>query len=431
MRPAAEQTLAGEAANAHAAAAGSPGAEAASAPVVSAMRAGTKTQSAGAGTPSPRRARFAPHTLFFPAAALYGALLLPWSVLAMLGLVASPATLSTAFGHAHEMLLGYALAVVAGYQLPPMTFARAAALFVLWVAARVAFVVLHGVGAIAFDAAFAIVLALHVAPRLFRAAKKIRNQGLPVILTALCLGAVAFDIALVARGAVAVQAIASAVVLLLTALMLFMGGRIIAPAAAGQRYRQGEALAARVQPRLEGTFLALMAVAVVLAVLPGQDALLRVACAGAGGVALVRLLRWRLWACRQRPDLGCLGAGYAWLAAGLLAVAASSPGTLRTAALHLITIGALGTLTLNVMAGTLLLKVRRPAAGEPILVVATVLVAAATLLRVAAALADGYAVVLLLLAAACWSAACIVALRLIVRSAIGALRRVPRPHEPA
>ena len=58
--------------------------------------------------------RFTPHLLFFPAATLYGALLLPWSVGAMLHAVAAPASLATAFGHAHEMLAGYALAVVAG-----------------------------------------------------------------------------------------------------------------------------------------------------------------------------------------------------------------------------------------------------------------------------------------------------------------------------
>jgi uncharacterized protein involved in response to NO len=59
-----------------------------------------------------------------------------------------------------------------------------------------------------------------------------------------------------------------------------------------------------------------------------------------------------------------LGAGYAWLALGLLAVGGSAPGNVRTAALHLITIGALGTLTANVMANTVLLKMRRPPAME-------------------------------------------------------------------
>lgn len=378
-----------------------------------------------------QRVRFTPHLLFFPAATLYGALLLPWSVGAMLHAVAAPASLATAFGHAHEMLAGYALAVVAGYQLPPMARNRAFALFGLWVAARIAFLTLHGALAVAFDAAFAAALGLHVAPRLFRAAKKWRNQALPLVLAALCLGAIAFDAALLAGDPATLPALATAVVLVLTTLMLFMGGRIIAPAAAGQRYRQGESLAARVQPRIEAALLTVMAVAVALVALPTLDAWLRVACAAAGLLALLRLARWQLWACHGRPDLLCLGAGYAWLGIGLLAVGTAPAGTLRTAALHLITIGALGTLTLNVMASTLLLRLRRSAAREGILVVVTVLVGSAAILRVAAALAASHATLLLLAAAACWSAACLVSLWLIGHCARAVAKRLPRAHEPA
>lgn len=321
----------------------------------------------------------------------------------MTRVVAGPASLATGFGHAHELLLGYALAVVAGNQLPPMPRSRALMLFGLWIAARLTFLTLPGAIALVLDMAFAAALAMHAAPRLFRAAKKLRNQALPAILTALCAGAVAYDAALFASGTAPLRMLLGAIVLLLAALMLFMGGRIIAPAAAGQLYRQGDSLAARVQPRIEGLLLALMAAAIASAVLPGYEPVLRVACGTAGALALVRLLRWRLWACKGRPDLLCLGAGYAWLALGLLAVAASGPGTARIAALHLLTIGALGTLTANVMANTLLLKRRRPPALERIPAFATVLIGAATILRVSAVVADAHAVELLVLGAACWS----------------------------
>jgi len=373
------------------------------------------------------RSRIAPHVLFFPAAALYGAVVLPWSVLAMTGVVAGPASLATAFGHAHELLLGYALAVVAGNQLPPMSSTRALVLFGLWVAARLAFVTSLGNVALALDMAFALALALHATPRLFRAAKKLRNRALPAVLTALCVGAAAYDAALSMGGAITQRALLGAIVLLLAALMLFMGGRIIAPAAAGQRYRQGELLVARVQPTIEGLLLAIMAVAVAFAMLPDYDLVLRVACAAAGALALVRLMRWRLWACKGRPDLLCLGAGYTWLALGLLAVGASTPGNMRTAALHLITIGALGTLTLNVMANTMLLKARRPPATEWIPTLATALIAVATVLRVAAAFSDARALDLLMLAAACWSGGFFAVSWLIRRCALVAARRTRMP----
>lgn len=356
--------------------------------------------------PSPaRHPRLLPNVLFFPAASLYAVLVLPWSVLSMTGVLAGPAALSTGFGHAHEMLLGYALAVVAGNQLSPMPTPRVLLLFAVWVLARAAFIAFPGRVALTLDVIFIVVLGLHVAPRLFRAAKKLRNQALPGVLTALCVAAVAYDVSAFLAGAAPLRAILTAVTLLLAALMLFMGGRIIAPAAAGQLYRQGQSLAARVQPRIEGWLMVAMTVAVVAAVIPRFEFLMRLASAGAGALALARLLRWRLWACKGRPDLMCLGAGYGWLALGLSAIAISSSGADRTAALHVITVAALGTLTLNVMGATMLRRVRRDPADEPLLAWGTALIGIATVSRVAAALAPEYSVELLVAAAVCWTSA--------------------------
>jgi uncharacterized protein involved in response to NO len=377
-----------------------------------------------------RSSRLAPNTLFYPAAALYAAVVLPLSVLSMTRVIAGPASLSTAVGHAHEMLAGYALAVVAGNQLPLMSWLRALLLFGLWVAARITFVVLGGDIALAFDVAFALAIAFHVAPRLFRAAKKLRNQALPVILVALYAAAAAYDMALSVARTASPRALLTGIVLLLTALMLFMGGRIIAPAAAGQLYRQGQSLTARVQPRIEGLLLSTMAAAVVFALVPGVDLLLRVACLGAGGLAMVRLVRWRLWACKGRPDIVRLAVGYAWLALGLLALAASAPGDGRTAALHLVTIGALGTLTLNVMANTMLVKIRRVPAAASIPSYATGLIATATLFRVAAAFVNEHAVDLLIVATVCWSGGFVGVLWLVLRSLRPTAKRERTPADP-
>ena len=369
--------------------------------VTPSVRGGTASSA-----PFPARcSHFLPNVLFFPAAAIYAAVILPWSVLSMTGFVAGPAALSTRFGHAHEMLLGYALAVVAGHQLPPMPAPRVLLLFSFWVLARAAFVALPGSVASILDVVCIAALGMHVAPRLFRAAKKLRNQALPGVLTALCAGAIAFDAAAYLAGTTTLQAILTAMVLLLAALMLFVGGRIIAPAAAGHFYRQGQSLAARVQPRVEGWLMMAMTTTVVAAVIPQLEFLMRVACAGAGALALVRLLRWRLLACKGRPDLLCLGTGYGWLALGLSAIAISTTGAERTAALHILTVGALGTLTFNVMGATFLRKARREAAAEPLLAWGTVLIGAATVSRVAAAMAPAVSVGLLFVAAACWTGA--------------------------
>lgn len=376
-------------------------------------------RSASVPKPAPKTPTVTSQALFFPAVSLYGALMLPWSVLAMLHLLPAPALLATPYGHAHEMLLGFALGVVAGYQLPPLPRARSRQLFALWLAARVASVFVSGHFALAFvlDGVFAAVLALHMTPRLFRAAKKASNRVLPSVLAALCVVAVAFDAAVLASGAVDWPALATALVLLLAALMTFMGGRLVAAEAAGQLYRQGEVLAPRVQPRIEAAVLVLLAAALVFAALPELDWALRLACVAAGALSLVRLLRWRLYACRGRPDLYSLASGYAWLGLGLVAMGLTAPGPARTAALHGVTIGALGTLTLNVMVNTMLLKAKRAREGRWLPVVATAFIAAAALARAAAAFAGADAVPWLVVAAACWSAGFLAAFGLIAQCA--------------
>ena len=256
--------------------------------------------------------------------------------------------------HAHEMLFGFALAVVAGNQLGPATGKRIAVLFGLWLLARVAFLSIPtGLMSAAANAAFAAALAFQVAPRLLRSAKKWRNQALPAILVALCVAAAVLQV--------------RTAVLLFAALMLFMGGRIIAPAVAGQLQRQGVTLGPRVQPRIEGALLVTMALAFV-------SPMFGIA---AGGLAALRMLRWRLWALRGRPDLLCLAAGYAWLAAGLVAFGVRP----ETGPMHLITVGALGTLTFNVMALSWLLRARRDPARQRLIPAGTALLAAATVFR--------------------------------------------------
>jgi uncharacterized protein involved in response to NO len=327
------------------------------------------------------------HVVFYPAAALYAALALPASVLAM-SRGWSP------LAHAHEMLFGFALAVVAGNQLGALPRGRLLAMLAAWAAARVAFVLEPGsLVAAVLNGAFAITLGAHIVPRLATGAKKLRNRALPAILAALCALAVLWRPGLVLPAVVA-----------FALLLLFMGGRIIPPAVAGQLYRQGEALEARVQPRLEGALLVAGILALVGVVLPQTHPLAPAALAAAGVLAAVRLARWRLWRLRGRPDLLCLASGYAWLALGLIALAS---GWQPAAAIHLVTVGALGTLTFNVMASSWLLRARREPGSGPETVWGTILIAVAAFLRVAGFL-DA--------AAACWSLAFALLLLLFART---------------
>jgi len=323
---------------------------------------------------------------FYPAAALYAALFLPVSILAM-----------GARGpqwHAHEMLFGFALAAVAGNQLGTLAGRRLYLILAAWAAARIAFIGWpESLAAAAFNVLFAGLLALHAAPRLLGSAKKWRNQALPATLLALCLSVLGFHLGWDPL---------STAVLLFALLMAFMGGRVIAPAVAGQLERQGLRLATRVQPRIEGALIIFTALAAVASLVPAFHVWVGIFSIAAGVLAGVRLWRWRLWALRRRPDLICLAAGYAWLALGLLAYGAGVlAGRYETLALHFITVGAIGTLTFNVMALAWLLKARRDPARSRIVVWGTLLIGAAARARaageyLAAALAWSVAFTLLL-----------------------------------
>nr|WP_082188142.1 NnrS family protein [Azospirillum baldaniorum] len=199
------------------------------------------------------------HRLFFPAAALYGALSVPLWVagyFGWLGIGWTPAL------HAHEMLMGYALAVVGGFLLTRPSGMALTVAFAAWLAGRLA--VLAGLPPeIAAPLALAYPVALFVVAGVpfLRAAKSGHNKLFgPVI------GAFALAEALVWWGGDGGRTGALFALHLVGILMLVMGGRIIPSATAGEVRRQGGTLVERVQPRLEwagvaGAVLAALTVA--------------------------------------------------------------------------------------------------------------------------------------------------------------------------
>lgn len=292
--------------------------------------------------------------LFFPAASILAALVVPLSIYAAMSGTGWPPGLLGA-GHGHELVFGFALALVAGYTLGPQPRRVLLPLFSLWLLARVAWLIApESFIAQALSPAFALLLARYVVPR-FNAAKKWRNKIAGPLILLLCVLAPVFwlsgwintntNFPVPGR----LQLLHSAIIGLML-LMTFMGGRIIAPAVAGTLGKKGIPLEARVQPRIEGALLLLLSTAVMssliqpLAILTG---LLLLTCAA---LILVRTFRWRLWHCPERSDLLIFALGYLWLAVGAFTLGAHLiAGRPVVPALHLITIGALGTLSASVM----------------------------------------------------------------------------------
>ncbi len=287
------------------------------------------------------------HRLFFPAAALYGALSVPLWVagyFGWLGIGWTPAL------HAHEMLMGYALAVVGGFLLTRPSRVALAVAFAAWLAGRLA--MLGGLPPeIAAPVALAYPVALFAVAGVpfLRAAKSSHN-----FLFGPVIGAFALAEALVWWGGDGGRTGALFALHLVGILMLVMGGRIIPSATAGEVRKQGGTLVERVQPRLEwagvgGAVLATLTVA-------AGDPFGPLAWIGAAGAALAgvtawaRLARWRTDAVQKRPDLWSLHLGYGWLGLGWLFLGVERLDPLTGGAgWHVLGVGALGTLAASMM----------------------------------------------------------------------------------
>lgn len=353
--------------------------------------------------------------LFFPAAALHAAFVLPLSVQAMLAGAPMLPGLRSGSGHAHEMLFGFAAAVVAGFLVTQTTPVRLYGLFAAWLLARLGFIFEPtGLVSTVGNLLFACGLVMETVPRFVRAAKKLRNQVFGPLL--LGIGGLIALFALLTftgqdqwRGVIVTAGVA-----LFAALLGFMGGRFLAPAAANQLQRRGIEAVARIQPRLEGAMLVALALAALAALF--APALVTGTLLFVGGACLtVRLLRWRPWSWMAEPGLLGLVVGYAWLSFGLMlygGLTALAPGS--TAAVHAVTIGALGTLTLTVMARTRIQRARRDVSELRQLRPAVLLLSLAALLRLSADLPGLPGQGLLLAGSLCWSLAFLLLFRLLL-----------------
>jgi len=287
--------------------------------------------------------------LFFPAAAFWAALVVPLSLFAVLSGSGWPPGLIGA-GHGHELVFGFALALIAGYTLGPQPWRILGPLFGLWLAARVSWLLAPDwLVSQLLSPAFALLLARYVVPR-FQAAKKWRNKVAGPLILALCLMALVYFLVRAGLPFPPASTLLHTAIIGLLLLMTFMGGRIIAPAVAGTLEKKGTPLEARVQPLIEGWLLAILPLAMVCILFTATEKLAGLLLLAASLLIIVRVARWKLWHCNDRPDLLVLAIGYLWLAAGAAVTGVYLvTGHALLPALHLIAVGALGTLSCSVM----------------------------------------------------------------------------------
>lgn len=297
---------------------------------------------------------------FFLGGALWALAALALWLCALAGAVTLPTHFDPLAWHRHEMLFGFVGAVVAGFLLTaipnwtgrlPIAGSPLAALFGLWLAARMAllFSLLSGpIVAALLDVGFFVLLAALAAREVLAA----KNRNLPIVgLVALFAIANAVDHAAVAGMVDEGLGIRAAIGLVIMMIAL-IGGRIIPSFTRNWLTKQGQQRGLPTQP---GRFDILVIAATALAMAgwvaaPFQPAVGYLLIA-AGLLQAVRLARWsghRTW---RDPLVLILHVGYAWVPVGLalLGLSIVEPAVPASGALHALTAGAMATMILAVM----------------------------------------------------------------------------------
>ncbi|MBM3569607.1 MAG: NnrS family protein [Alphaproteobacteria bacterium] len=297
---------------------------------------------------------------FFLGAAAFAAIAVVAWMAMIEGAAALPGPLDPLAWHVHEMIFGFLSGVIAGFITtampnwtgrPPLAGWPLALLFGLWLAGRWAMAMGEGYPALAswIDAAFLPVLALYVWRELVAGGNR-RNYVIGLLLTLYALGNLAFHFLPDAFETTITAAKAGLGVVAL--LITMIGGRIV-PAFTGNWLRaRGETRLPVGSAKRDLAAILTTAVAFALWVPLPESEVTGLAMLLAGAVQAWRLSGWRGLAAWSEPLVAILHLGYAFVPLALVALGASVfwPDTMPpTAALHALTTGAIGGMTLAVM----------------------------------------------------------------------------------
>jgi uncharacterized protein involved in response to NO len=352
---------------------------------------------------------------FYLGAAAFAVLAIPLWVALFLGQWQLTMALPPLLWHAHEMLFGFAIAVILGFLLTAVKAwtglatprgASLGALALLWLAARLAAVTgpyaLYAVLDLALLPLVAVVLT-----RLLLQARNRRNLPLAGLLMLLALANGIFHLGLIGAVEIAPLTPLYAALSLIVMIECAIAGRVI-PAFT---MSATPGLKLKVRPSVERTALALTALALLLWVLAPAAAPWRTGSGLALSLAAVahmlRLLQWRPMITRHRPILWILHLAYAWIPLGLALLAAAQFGwTGATAGVHALAIGATAGLIIGMLTRTARGHTGRPLQVSRPEIVAYVLVMVAAVVRVFLPLAvPQWLPMALVIAATAWSLA--------------------------
>ena len=324
---------------------------------------------------------------FYIGGSLVAALAVPLWVATFLGGVQVNLAVPALLWHAHEMLFGFAIAIIIGFLLTAgknwtgLATPRGpalGALALLWLAARVAALTGPSLLYAWLDVALLPLMAGLFARLLWRA-KSYRNLPLALILALLALANGVFHLAVLGALDVSAMAPLHAALGLIIMIECVIAGRVV-PA-----FTMSAIPGLRIQStvKLERLTLALTAVGLLLWLfVPGNVWGLGLLLA-ASGLHFRRAWGWRPWLTRHKPILWVLHLAYLWIPLGLLLLGLAQMGWLPVSAgVHALAVGATGGLIIGMVTRTARGHTGRPLVVSGLEVTAYVLVAGAAVLRV-------------------------------------------------
>ncbi len=296
---------------------------------------------------------------FYLAGAVFAVLAVPLWLFAFVRGVPVSEHLPGVAWHSHEMIFGFAAAVIAGFLLtavrnwtgrPTPVAGSLAALVALWLLARILLVTGPAIPAAIVDALFIPALALAIARPIWRS-RNARNYKIVALLVALAMANIVYQLAALGRVPPELTTTAATVALdLIVILFAIIGGRVI-PAFIGNAIEEATPRhLALVEYLSFGSLLALLLLDIAAAWTPVSAGLWISILAAAALAHAVRLLLFQPLRARGNFLLLMLPLAYAWLpvtfAVRAFAVAGLVPSS---AATHALTIGAIAALMMAMM----------------------------------------------------------------------------------
>lgn len=327
---------------------------------------------------------------FYLGAALFSGIAILLWLGTIFGQPVASSTINPLYWHAHEMVFGFALAVIAGFLLTatnnwtgilPAAGLPLAVLFALWVAARIAMLTNHIALAAFCDISFSLMLVTLLFRVLFLARlwKNFTLLGLIVLISS--LNGLFYVILLNALPIDPLYPIELALLLILQ-LLVIMGGRVI------PMFTQNGVIGIKVwKPQLLVTLTPLATIIGIVGWLFAPPRLALLLCIGACSVNLIRWLGWKPWHCIKQPMVWVLQLGYLWIPITFLCMGFQSIGIVsRSLPIHALAVGAMGLIIAGMITRTAMGHTGRPISASPVETLLFSLIALSGITRVWAAI---------------------------------------------